>query len=358
MNSLTIIDQTRPDQTRPDQTRPDQTRPDQTRPDHPIVRNSSLELLRIAGMLSIVAFHLSLHGGFDFSASAITANMLWYRFMSMGGGLGNCLFVMISGYFLINSSGFRVIKAFSLWARAFFFSVTIFCVFAAFGLADFSRSSLLKAAMPMTTRQWWFVRTYLALYILHPFLNVFLLSMSRRCYQAFLGVAFLVFSVFDWELPTGGGVLRFMYQYSVAAYVRLYCESVRGRKYIFIGIFFIALNYARSIIFPEAGHFLANAKPLTIAASVCLLIGFRSLNVSSRVINKIASATLGVYLLHENQWMSKFLWRDVFRVSSFQDSGYFVPYTVFAVITVYVLCTVAEFARSKVFRTLSGGRLS
>ena len=89
-------------------------------------RDSSLELLRIVAMLMIIAHHFACHGGFYFHANSIMLNRLWHKFIFMGGSLGNDIFVMLSGYFLINSKVLNLRRLFNLWARIFFYSVIIY----------------------------------------------------------------------------------------------------------------------------------------------------------------------------------------------------------------------------------------
>lgn len=47
-------------------------------------------------MLSIVAHHFAIHGGFEFANSAITINRLWIQFIEIGGRMGIDIFVLIN----------------------------------------------------------------------------------------------------------------------------------------------------------------------------------------------------------------------------------------------------------------------
>ena len=100
-------------------------------------------------------------------------------------------------------------------------------------------------------------------------------------------------------------------------------------------------------------------KPMVIISSLCLLLGFRSLDIPhSKIINLLASATFGVYLIHDNNFVRPFLWRIVFKNASYQNSPYLIPYSIAVIIIVYISCTVIELIRAKLFKLLSGGRLS
>lgn len=65
-------------------------------------RNSSIELLRIISMILIVFHHFAFHGGFKWQTNSVTISHFWYNFIYGGGKIGVNIFVLISGYFLID----------------------------------------------------------------------------------------------------------------------------------------------------------------------------------------------------------------------------------------------------------------
>ena len=71
-------------------------------------RNSNIELLRIIAMLVIVGCHFATHGGFDFNSQSVTLPRLWWNVLEMGGNFGVDVFVLISGYFLIENKKLSV----------------------------------------------------------------------------------------------------------------------------------------------------------------------------------------------------------------------------------------------------------
>ncbi len=95
-------------------------------------------------------------------------------------------------------------------------------------------------------------------------------------------------------------------------------------------------------------------RPFTIMAALCLLLGFRKLDIPHiKIINITASAVLGVYLLHENGFSKQFFWHTLLKFEQFRNSMYLIPYSIMAVFVVYALCTVIELARIKIFGVLA-----
>lgn len=291
----------------------------------------------------------------------------------MGGGLGNCIFVMLSGYFLIASEGISPRKLLNLWTRIFFWSIVIFCAFVYSDIVPFSFRSALRAFMPVTRLQWWFASTYFVMYLVHPYVNRLLHSFTREEYRKFLLSVMIYWCIIPMLTSSDFGAnntISFICIYSIAGYLRLYGVDLCGRKYLLYALGFIWINFMSTIFLDLIGLKFAIAakgalylhsmmRPFTIAAALCLLVGFRSLNIPhSKLINAIASATFGVYLIHDSKLVRPFLWLEVFRNASFQDSPYLIPYSIAVILIVYLVCTLLELMRSKIFRVISRSKLS
>jgi hypothetical protein len=59
----------------------------------------------------------------------------------------------------------------------------------------------------------------------------------------------------------------------------------------------------------------------------------------------MASATFGVYLIHDNDIIRKLLWLDWFRNAEYQDSLLLIPYSIFVVAVVYIVCATIDLLR-------------
>ena len=321
----------------------------------------------------IVAHHFSVHGSFHFAVDSITLNRLYQQFILMGGCLGNVTFVMISGYFLVNSEHIKLRRLFNLWVRMFFYSVIIYSLFLLSGMMAFDIKTMLKVFMPIARTQWWFASTYFVMYLIHPYINIMLHSFTREDYKKFLTAIFLYWCIIPVLTKSNfqsNNLINFISLYSLAGYIRLWADDYGNKKFIWYGIGFIALNFMTVIalnliglMIPffggKSGFFCGMMKPFTILACLCLLIGFKHLDIqNSRIINTIAFAAFGVYLIHDNNFVRPFLWIDLFKNALFQNSPYLIPYSIAVIVFVYASCTLIELMRSKIFRVISRGRLS
>ena len=349
-------------------TRPDQTRPDQTT--H--VRNSSLELLRIIAMLLIISSHFSLHGGFDLSdTSVISVNKLWFQSM-LTGNYGNNIFVLMSGWFLVNSTAFKFSKALNLWLKIAFYGILLFCLSIMTGIISFTSKDIITF-IQHCSGGWWFAGCYFTLYIFHPFINILLHSMTKHEYRNMLGTMFICWSIVPTFLRMdfwGNNFTWFVFMYSLAGYFKIWANDFISKKYILVGVLIMLLNVFTILMFDVIGlkypyfgihsrGFFSMHSPTTAAASLAFVIGFAGLNIEySRYINALASAAFGVYLLHLNPLVNHLLWKVLFNAGTYQKSLCLIPYTTAVTLTIYISCALIDLVRSKIFKTLFHGKLS
>ena len=254
------------------------------------------------------------------------------------------------------------------------YSVATYTISVLAGGTELSLKIALKVMLPITKQlQWWFARTYFVLYLIHPYVNTLLRSFSREDYKKFL----LALGLYWCIIPTitnsdfgANDIVNFVCLYSLAGYVRLWGDDFGSGKCILYGLAFAGINFLTAAVLdvvalkiPFAGrhvrYFFGMMRPFTILAALFLFIGFKNLKIPhSRTINALASATFGVYLIHDSRFIRLFIWHDIFHNASYQYSPYLIPYSIAVIFIVYISCTVIELARSRIFKALSRGRLS
>lgn len=334
-----------------------------------IQRNSSIELLRIISMIMIVSCHFATHGGYLFDASTLSIPRFWWNFIEMGGNFGVDVFVLISGYFLVKSNGrvFNLKRVLKFWGQVIFYSISIYIVFGLLGISEWGGiTSLIKACFPFTFRSWWFASTYFVLYIIHPFLNMLLQKLDKFTYQKLLIMVLILWCViptFTLSSFESNDLLWFITLYCVSGYIRLFGlnEKYERKHYLIFWLIVSLLRYLSCVVLILIGtrlpfaashtlFFYGQKSILTFLSALALFMYFEKTNIGySKVINSIASATFGVYLIHDSKIIRSFLWLDIFRNAQYQESIMIIPYSIIVVSLVYVVCTIIELIRQKVF---------
>lgn len=331
-------------------------------------RNSSIELLRILSMLMIVGSHFATHGGFSFDSQSITVPRLWWNVIEMGGHFGVDVFVIISGYFLIEnkSLAFNLKRVLKFWGQVFFYSVLLFAFSFIIGQGSFSPKVIIKMLFPITFSEWWFASTYFVLYLLHPYINRLLHTFDKKQYQGFLIMLLIFWSV----IPTltsssyqSNALLEFVLFYSIAGYIKTWGlnPGLKSKHYFGLWVIFTFLTYLSCVILMILGtkytvfsshslFFYGRTKIPTLLRAISFFMAFATMKMAyHKWINKIASAAFGVYLLHDSNLLRSYLWKDVFKNALFQNSKYIIIYSIGVVILVYVICTLIDLIRQTVF---------
>lgn len=325
-------------------------------------RKSNIELLRILAMIMIVAHHVAVHSGFEFSSNMVTINKLWILFIQMGGKIGVDIFVLISGYFMISSKSLKLNKVIKLWIQIFGYSAILFLI-DIFLLGDsFSVRGLITGLLPITYSKWWFASTYFVMFLLSPYLNRFFSGIDRKIYQKLLLLLALCWCIIPTFLSVGwqsNSLLWFIFLYALAGYFRLYLniEKIKCGFCFIVTAVLILLTFASAVVFSVIGmkipffaehctHFYGMEQLPVVLISIFTFIGFLKLNIGYKsFINVIASSTFGVYLIHDNAYIRYFLWKDLFNNKEFMQSSWLIPYTILEIIIVFVGCATIELFR-------------
>ena len=323
-------------------------------------RNSAIELLRILAMAMIVLSHICVHSGFDNTYSQLSLNRLFVQFGYLG-NLGVALFVMICGYF---QSGLRSRALSRLLAQVWFYSLSLFLIFR-FGFGyPYSAELLRQAFFPTVFNEYWFFTAYIILFLLSPFVNLLLRSLTREQCRTLLVLMLLLWSViptltkqhmYATELP------QFLLYYCLGAYFRMYPENCFRKCWVrwAAALGSMAVLYGLTVVLgywerftPEAFGASARFYDRNSLLILTAAVGLFTLAVYARpfkndFINAVAGCTFGVYLIHDHPLVRELLWKDWLHWGHYFTSGSFIPRLIGSVVLVYAVCTAVEWLRQK-----------
>lgn len=313
-------------------------------------RKSNMELLRIISILMIISFHCAFKSGFSFEPG-FSVNKLIVKTFWMFGELGVNLFVLISGYFMVNSH-FKWKKVIRLLLEVQFYhwgKVFIGCKLGLYALYEWR--DILFTFFPITLENYWFISAYIILYILSPYFNILIQSMDKKTYQKLLFTVLFIYSgipsVFGFFFNTTETMLYYnrlvwmIIIYFLGAYMQKYGSSITKSKKSamkMILISFAVLIASILIIDKFQGFFamLGTTEPAffwppNTLPMVFLSIGIFCLFLQMEVpykftINKLASTTLGIYLMHDGLVFDSWCWEIVFHCAEYQSSPFLLFY--------------------------------
>jgi surface polysaccharide O-acyltransferase-like enzyme len=320
------------------------------------IRKSNLEILRIVSMILIIIHHYVVHGGFEWET--VTINKIVLDVLTLGGKLGVNCFVLITGYFMIESKiNFK--KVGKIVLEVLFYSVSIYISFVFLGFINFDTKLFIKHIFPVIHDIYWFATAYVFLYLLSPFINQLINSITQKQHRYLCLMLIVIFciipTIIEYDVEYSN-LSWFVTLYLIAAYIRKYpnkhTETLKDNLIytgiiISIMIFFIVEVNFIALLIPRVGIYIsycAKANSIGILSlAIMMFLSFKNMNIkNSKWVNKIASSTFGVYLIHDNQLIRNYLWVKLLKGNTYAKSPYLIVHLICSIIFVFVICSVID----------------
>lgn len=340
-------------------------------------RQANFELLRIVAMFMIISLHYLVKGWvatpFPIVAKENPVGVLAWLIEAFCIVAVNC-YVLISGYFLVESA-WKPGRVFSLLAQVLFYSLLIPIALPLTGVVSWGDMDLydwIGFAFPFGTEHYWFATAYLVMYLFAPFLAAGIKKMEKRNLQILLALLLAFFSLEKTILPVYLATDRYGYDFGwflclfvAAGYVRLYGISWLEKQSHAVGGYALSslliwlLAMASNTLGGEIETFIHYANMLyaynhllCVTGAVSLFYVFKNLRIKEGrfvgAVRRLAPYTFGVYLLHEHM-LVRYEWMKWLGVEKVQESFLFVPHMILSVLIVFVVGTVVDMERGKIF---------
>lgn len=326
-------------------------------------------------MFFIVCFHCAYKS--DISFDVFTLNTFLIKLMWYLGELGVNLFMLVSGYFMV-SGHFRGNKVILLICQVLFYwfgSIILGCLTGILPPPAGIRDSILLL-FPTLMGSYWYVTAYIVIYILSPWINQFIISISQKQYLKFILVMLILYSVIPTLFGLIGAPVEGMLNYTrlvwlfviylIGAYLKLYpmnAFTLKPRFSLLVSIicaicmiiFTAFIGYFNEFFYglglKEWAYFWPpNTIPM-VGLSIGLFGVFLNLKLpSSTVINRIASTTLGIYLLHDG-CLRNYIWLTIVNAGGHTSNALVVPYMFFAAACIFAVGIVIDLARQFIEKT-------
>ena len=331
-------------------------------------RNSVIELLRILCILMVIAGHYYAHGiayaMAPFGPETYSLRILAMQLISFGADIANDLFVIITGYYMINSvmKGKRILK---LFGEMLFYAWLIVLIFHITDLKTLTGEGLKNALLPFWSGENWFVTCYLLLCLIVPFLNPFLKNLEQKSFVKLLALLFVIRFVTPlldtktfWS--TSHGFEQFIFLYMIGAYIKLHGFQTKflQNKWCWRGIFIIlaalwfaisagtgikGLTYQSTELIGNVTKYFPIFSILISSALLVVALGIKPFYC--KFINLISGSVLAVYLIHDNPLVREFIWWTISPNINQIGSNHIFIHLLQKVLAVFVVCILIDQCR-------------
>lgn len=347
------------------------------------VRDSNYELLRVISMMAIVMHHSITHGQIIENTSD-TVNFIFTSILLFCLFHVNC-YALITGYYQFNSK-FKLKKIIDIIFQVFFYNLLFNIVFKYFGIIDYSTDDFLHQISPFNLSSYWFIKCYIGVYVISPFLNNWLKEINRATFKKIILLLFCFISIFPvftngrLYSSSGFGPEQIFFMYVIGAYIRKYDLNknllnklnISQKRFVYFSLFLIffcfnlsslyffkTLKYLDSEVLNDLadGFIFYNRlynNPLIVLYSVSLFLFFGTFNFRCKFINYIGSLTLGIYLVHQSYYVKNnlYVWLGIDLGSGCFYGLKYVLKTIIITILIFLISGLIEQARIWIFRIL------
>ena len=343
-------------------------------------RDANFELLRIISMFMIVLWHVICTMG-GYSRTSGTIHFVFIALMCTILVHVNS-FVLVTGYFSSHKKSTWK-KALSLIGQMWFYKVVI-AVISAVITKDMTPFQIYQELMPLDLiRNYWFIDVYVLLLFFMPYINILISKINQKQYRQLLVTSFLLLSVIPFITSqamvahSGYDIVQFVFLYLVGAYLMKYpieknehFKNVSKNKiqiftiliFVTCVVFQVSLYYLSVSLLATWNPFLVDMgeainsnnllvgiftynSPLVLIQSVAYFMFFRTLTIKSKVINKIAGLTFGVYLIHENFYFRNYFMYLPFDKTPYAKDSTMILYVIGVSLAIFVGCLIIEAIR-------------
>lgn len=351
-------------------------------------RKSNFELLRIIAMIFIIIYHVIVHGrvienSTNETFKTIIEIILFTIIIHVN------LYVLLTGYFQIEKK-FNSKKVWEITNASLFYKITIMMLLIMIGLIKVDKVTILKELSPINIDDYWFIKNYLFLYCISPFINKLVKNITKKEYETMLFTLTIMFSILPYLTGTkafnnnGFTLYNFIYLYLIGGYIKLYniknnyiFKKINDEKYklILITLFILCIIMNFSIytttnqlrnhgeiskeIFGNI-HVMSKlySNPIIILQSTLFFLYFETLNFKNKATNYVAKLVFGIYLIHDNIFLTKYIYKWLKIDNGPIKTYFFILNILAAAVIIFVISGVIETIRQKIFKFIYNRKIS
>lgn len=277
-------------------------------------RFSNLDLLKIIAFMMVVFLHFmneGMGGGLRYAEG--TTRYIYVAIEALC-AIAVPLFVLITGYFSVNSKSFSLKKVVGLYILQFSYRLICYLLEVIIFKVDFSAGSFFACFIPNN----YFINFYVVLLIFIPFFNK-LFKLDRKTVNTFMIIFGLLFVLFPTvvnaiyalagkDIPSGLSfitmvpgdyginIVSFIFFYFAGAYIRFY--NVRFKK-IYTILAYLASSAIIFALYDKNLGFVHYHSLFLAISGISFFMLFESIKMKEiKVISFISKCSLGVFVLH------------------------------------------------------------
>lgn len=310
------------------------------------IRQSNIELLRLVTMFLILAVHANFFSLGAVSKADISIEPLTSAvriFLEAACMIGVNVFILISGWFGIKASVKGLV---AILFQVCFYMALILGIFLLLGI-DIPWNGVGRTFNFGIA--YWFIPSYIILYIVSPVLNQFVDHASKRSFTIFIIAFFIAEMIYGYSSTIGNyneghHAMHFIGIYMLARYIRLYPNKLTSlNKHQNFLIYLLFTFIAAGLYFVNAKmKYLLCISPYIIISSVYFFLTFTKMNFQNKAINWMATSIFSIYIVHLNVLISPLYKQIMLNAYNTMNGLLFLGYAFIVILLIGLGCILVD----------------
>ena len=334
-------------------------------------RQSGIELLKITAIFLIILSHVlntlftmtDQYPVINFITSTTDLGQFILIVLRHAGAFGNLVFFVSSAWFLLEKKHFNKKKEMFLIADTWFISVIILAAFLVAERGDMGLKSIVKNLFPITFGNNWYITCYIIFYPLSSVLNVAIEKLGQRQHlwiTLCMLILYFGFNFVHFGLLYGNYLLFWITIYLLLSYLKKYLPDILENKKLNIIIFIVSvvahigllaltnlLGLKFNFISERILHWNTNCNPILLIMALSLFNLFRQIKFKNVFVNKIASFSLLIYIIHENYLIRENLRPYIeYKIYTAFNGNYILFWCIILTVIIFVVSVIISFIYS------------
>lgn len=317
-------------------------------------KTGQFDVIKIISIFMILILHYlnkGMGGGMD---DAISVNGILTHTLESICIIACNLFVLVTAWFMVDAKSIKIKKVVDIALVIIFYGIIIYGVCICTGLVDISKTSVKTFVNTIGNR--WFPIIYIILYLSIPYINKSVHNYTKKDLRKLIAIMVIFFSIWPTvftkvTVSDGGyGIINFVMLYLIIYYIKKYTNynDVKVYKLFFIWIASTAITIVFSFISGRAWNYNSI---FVILASVSLFMMFIRLEINrNKALSYISSFSLSTYIIHENQFITQWIYRGVFRSDYYSHTNLLLANILISIVSIFIVCMVIEIVRRFLFK--------
>lgn len=265
-------------------------------------------------------------------------------------------FILLLGY---NHEDMNHHKLFHIINTSWFYRLIILLIVLLFRLTPLSRIQIINGLSIIDILDNWFIKLYLILYLLTPFINKLLSHLNHKEFKYLVILLFTIFSIIPFLTNNyifkndGYTLYSFIYLYILGYYLSKY-NIKTNYLYLYIitplltftlfqigKIFVSKTSIIDDYVVGLISNLLSLSSPLVVLESIFYFMSFKDTK-SSRLLDKISPLWLGIYVLINNTLINPLY---NYLIKTHITSFTFILYLILITIIIFIITGLIEYLR-------------